>query len=172
MSRIGIIQNEEFIAKALYEDREFSIPCKDSKDANSKRVSLYNARRRLSPADQRKIIIRKEALGDQWVITVTRSKQEVMEIIDGKLVPYVEITQLSTSHREQLKEMVKAGYTEDEVIEALTIKGYNEKSILAGIEQQKYSTRTENSEPENLQRQMELMKKDGLSTEEIREALK
>ncbi len=58
----GLIQNEECIGLTLYEGREFIIPCEGSKDANSKRVSLYNARRRLSIPDQKKLKYKRSCL--------------------------------------------------------------------------------------------------------------
>jgi len=129
----GMIQNEECLALALYEGREFIINCEDSKDANSKRVSLYNARRKLSLLDQKKIKIHKERIGENWVVRVYKGKQEIMEVIDGKLVPYEEVIEIAAPHRKQLIEMLHADYEEEEIIAALIVKGYNEVSIKAEL---------------------------------------
>jgi len=129
MSVKGVIQNEECIIMTLYEGREFIIPCSDSKDANSKRVSLYNARRRLSVADQKKVRIQKERLGEAWVVKISPGQQEILEVINGKLVPYEEEVMMPQRFKDQMLEMLKNGLDEEEIIESLVLRGQSVSTI-------------------------------------------
>jgi len=133
MASRGLIQNEECIGLTLYEGREFIIPCEGSKDANSKRVSLYNARRRLSIPDQKKIKIQKELLGDSWVVRICPNKQNILEVIDGKLVEYTEEIEVSKEIRGQIVEMLQNDYSETDIVNALSTRGLNEKTILEEV---------------------------------------
>ena len=129
MSVKGVIQNEDCIIMTLYEGREFIIPCSDSKDANSKRVSLYNARRRLSVADQKKVRIQKERLGEAWVVKISPGQQEILEVINGKLVPYEEEVMMPQRFKDQMLEMLKNGLDEEEIIESLVLRGQSVSTI-------------------------------------------
>ena len=133
MAARGLIQNEECIGLTLYEGREFIIPCEGSKDANSKRVSLYNARRRLSIPDQKKVRIQKELLGDSWVVRICPNRQSILEVVDGKLVEYTEKVKVSKEIRGQIVEMLQNDYSEADIVDALNTKGLNEKTILEEI---------------------------------------
>ena len=133
MASRGLIQNEECIGLTLYEGREFIIPCEGSKDANSKRVSLYNARRRLSIPDQKKIKIQKELLGDSWIVRICPNKQSILEVIDGKLVEYTEEIEVSKEIRGQIVEMLQNDYSETDIVNALSTRGLNEKTILEEV---------------------------------------
>ena len=81
----GILQNSEFVLLALNENRAFVIPCRNEKDANSKRVSLYHTRKKLKEQDQKVIRIKKELLNSVWVVRVWKEDSPVLELIDGKL---------------------------------------------------------------------------------------
>ena len=128
----GIIQNDEYLKKSLIEGKEFLIVCKDEKDANSKRVSLYNARRLLCETDQRKIQIQKLLVEDKWVIRISREKQEVFEVVNGILVPVQE--PLREDSKQMLAEMLGQGMKEEEIITVLTSRGEERNSIIAEIE--------------------------------------
>ena len=128
----GIIQNDEYLKKSLIEGKEFLIVCKDEKDANSKRVSLYNARRLLSEIDQRKVQIQKLLVDDKWVIRISREKQEVFEVVNGILVPVQE--PLREDSKQMLAEMLGQGMKEEEIITVLTSRGEERNSIIAEIE--------------------------------------
>ena len=128
----GIIQNDEYLKKSLIEGKEFLIVCKDEKDANSKRVSLYNARRLLSEIDQRKVQIQKLLVDDKWVIRISREKQEVFEVVDGILVPVQE--PLREDSKQMLVEMLGQGMKEEEIVAVLTSRGEERNSIIAEIE--------------------------------------
>jgi hypothetical protein len=125
----GVIQNEDCVIKVLTEGREFVLVCEDEKDAHSKRVSLYNARRRLSAVDQRKIVIHKERMKDNWVVRVYRGSPNIMEVVNGELVPYEEIATLSETGNKLLSEMLSKGMNEEEVFDILKERGEAEKSI-------------------------------------------
>ena len=128
----GIIQNDEYLKKSLIEGKEFLIVCKDEKDANSKRVSLYNARRLLSEIDQRKVQIQKLLVDDKWVIRISREKQEVFEVVNGILVPVQE--PLRDDSKQMLVEMLGQGMKEEEIVAVLTSRGEERNSIIAEIE--------------------------------------
>ena len=128
----GIIQNDEYLKKSLIEGKEFLIVCKDEKDANSKRVSLYNARRLLSEIDQRKVQIQKLLVDDKWVIRISREKQEVFEVVNGILVPVQE--PLRDDSKQMLVEMLGQGMKEEEIVAVLTSRGEERGSIVAEIE--------------------------------------
>ena len=128
----GIIQNDEYLKKSLIEGKEFLIVCKDEKDANSKRVSLYNARRLLSEIDQRKVQIQKLLVDDKWVIRISREKQEVFEVVNGILVPVQE--PLREDSKQMLVEMLGQGMKEEEIVAVLTSRGEERGSIVAEIE--------------------------------------
>ena len=128
----GIIQNDEYLKKSLIEGKEFLIVCKDEKDANSKRVSLYNARRLLSEIDQRKVQIQKLLVDDKWVIRISREKQEVFEVVNGILVPVQE--PLREDSKQMLAEMLGQGMKEEEIVAVLTSRGEERNSIIAEIE--------------------------------------
>ena len=127
----GVIQNDEYLKRALYENKEFVIVCKDEKDANSKRVSLYNARRLLSETDQRKVQIQKLLVEDKWVIRISREKQEVFEVVDGILVRVEE--PLREDSKEMLAEMLGQNMQEEEIITVLMSRGEGRNSIEAEI---------------------------------------
>jgi hypothetical protein len=128
----GIIQNDEYLKKSLIEGKEFLIVCKDEKDANSKRVSLYNARRLLCEIDQRKIQIQKLLVDDKWVIRISREKQEVFEVVNGILVPVQE--PLRDDSKQMLVEMLGQGMKEEEIVAVLASRGEERNSIVAEIE--------------------------------------
>jgi hypothetical protein len=127
----GVIQNDEYLKRALYENKEFVIVCKNEKDANSKRVSLYNARRLLSENDQRKVQIQKLLVEDKWVIRISREKQEVFEVVDGILVRVEE--PLREDSKEMLAEMLGQNMQEEEIITVLMSRGEGRNSIEAEI---------------------------------------
>jgi len=128
----GVIQNDEYLKKSLIEGKEFLIVCKDEKDANSKRVSLYNARRLLCEIDQRKIQIQKLLVDDKWVIRISREKQEVFEVVNGILVPVQE--PLREDSKQMLVEMLGQGMKEEEIVAVLTSRGEERNSIITEIE--------------------------------------
>jgi hypothetical protein len=129
----GVIQNEDCITKALFEGREFVLICENEKDAHSKRVSLYNARRRLTIADQKKITIKKEFVNGQHVVRILKSKPSIMEVVNGEMIPFVELIDLSESSKAILKDMLNQGVNEEAIVEVLVSRGEEEESIRAEI---------------------------------------
>ena len=128
----GIIQNDEYLKLAINEDREFVILCEDEKDCNSKRVSLYNARRTFSEADQKRCRIQKLQLDGKWIVRVSRYVPEVFEVINGILVPVRE--SLKEDSKVMLAEMLGQGMKEDEIIAVLVGRGELKESVEEEIE--------------------------------------
>jgi hypothetical protein len=126
MSR-GIMQNDDLLRKAIDENREFAIVCQSEKDAHSKRVSLYNAKRLLSPDDQRKVSISKENIDGNWVVKIKRLSHNIFEIIDGKLVPIKE--KLKEDSQQMLNEMLEQGLSREDIIEILSSRGELKETI-------------------------------------------
>ena len=127
----GKIQNDEYLKRSLFEGKEFVIVCKDERDANSKRVSLYNARRLFSEDDQRKIQIQKLLFEDKWVIKISKERQEVYELIDGILTSIEE--PLREDSKIMLVEMLDQGMKEDEIISVLVGRGEMRESVESEI---------------------------------------
>jgi hypothetical protein len=88
--KTGNIRNAEFMTKTAFEKREFLILCRDEKDANSKRVSLYNVRKTLPESLQVNVAIRKQKIGESWGVRIYYEESQVLEIINGELVNVVE----------------------------------------------------------------------------------
>ncbi|HBZ35487.1 MAG TPA: hypothetical protein DEO33_03580 [Rikenellaceae bacterium] len=128
----GIIQNDEYLKLAINEDREFVILCEDEKDCNSKRVSLYNARRTFSEADQKRCRIQKMQLDGKWIVRVSRYVPEVFEVINGILVPVRE--SLKEDSKVMLTEMLGQGMKEDDIIAVLVGRGELKESVEEEIE--------------------------------------
>ena len=127
----GVIQNDEYLKLAILEGREFIIICEDERDCNSKRVSLYNARRNFSEADQRRCRIQKMQVDDKWVVRISRNAPAVMEIIDGIITPFKE--PLKEDSKVMLTEMLGQGMKEEEVIAVLVGRGEQRESVEAEI---------------------------------------
>jgi hypothetical protein len=127
----GVIQNDEYLRMALREGREFVILCEDERDCNSKRVSLYNARRAFSEADQRKARIQKMQMDGKWIVRISRSVPEVLEVINGVLTPVVD--PLQEDSKAMLIEMLGQGMKEDEIISVLTGRGELKESVESEI---------------------------------------
>jgi hypothetical protein len=127
----GIIQNDEYLKLAILEGREFIILCEDERDCNSKRVSLYNARRNFSEADQRRCRIQKMQVEDKWVVKISRNTPTVMEIIGGIIAPFKE--PLKNDSKTMLVEMLGQGMKEDEIISILVSRGEEQESVEAEI---------------------------------------
>ena len=128
----GIIQNDEYLKLAINEDREFVILCEDEKDCNSKRVSLYNARRTFSEADQKRCRIQKLQLDGKWIVRVSRYVPEVFEVINGILVPVRE--SLKEDSKVMLAEMLGQGMKEHDIIAVLVGRGELKESVEEEIE--------------------------------------
>jgi len=127
----GVIQNDEYLKLAILEGREFIIICEDERDCNSKRVSLYNARRNFSEADQRRCRIQKMQMDDKWIVRISRNAPAVMEIIDGIITPFKE--PLKEDSKVMLTEMLGQGMKEEEVIAVLVGRGEQRESVEAEI---------------------------------------
>jgi hypothetical protein len=131
-SKPGAIQNEEFVIMALREGREFILLCNSKDDAQSKRVSLYNARKRLEPKDQKRIKIRILHDNEEYRISVSRVEQEALEVINGELIPYVpeeDRKPMSEENKTYLREMLSNSVNEDVVISSLVLRGESELVI-------------------------------------------
>ena len=115
----GVIQNDEYLVLALIEDREFAIPCTDEKDCNSKRVSLYNARRTMSPDDQRKIKIQKTSIDGKFFVLISKAKNEVMEVINGRMLPIEDKRELREGSISLIKDMFDEGIPDELILESL-----------------------------------------------------
>jgi hypothetical protein len=123
----GAIQNEEYLQRALIEGKDFIIVCRDERDANSKRVSLYNARRLYPETDQKKIQIQKMLYDDKWIIKISREIPEVYELLNGVLIAVRE--PLRGDSKEMLIEMLGQGMKEEEVINILVERGEQKESV-------------------------------------------
>lgn len=130
--RKGIIQNDEYLKLAVHENREFVIVCEDERDCNSKRISLYNARRGFSEADQKRCRIQKLQLDGKWIVRVSRNSPEVLEVINGILTPVVE--PLQDDSKIMLAEMLGQGMKEDDIIAVLVGRGEEKASVEREIE--------------------------------------
>lgn len=83
------IQNEEVLIEVLETNKEFFIQCKDKADAQSKLVSLTNAKRKLTIPQQRKLKILKTAIDNIWGVKVSpASLYPIYMLVNGKRVPY------------------------------------------------------------------------------------
>ena len=127
----GAIQNSELLFQSLLEGKEFVIVCKDEKDANSKRVSLYNSRRLLPEADQKRIQVQKFFCEGKWAVRKKKKKQEIYEILNGILVPLVE--PLKEDSKTMLIEMLGQGMKEEEIVEVLTSRGESKEAVESEI---------------------------------------
>jgi hypothetical protein len=127
----GAIQNSELLFQSLLEGKEFVIVCKDEKDANSKRVSLYNSRRLLPESDQKRLQIQKFFCEGKWAVRILHEKLEVYEIVNGILVPLVD--PLKDDSKTMLIEMLGQGMKEEEIIEILTARGETKDSVESEI---------------------------------------
>lgn len=125
----GHIQNEDVLRKALYEEREFIIPCADEKDAHSKRVSLNHAKGRMSVSEQKKVGVQKIEYDEgKWGIRVYYiPKQEIFEIVNGELI--VAEIGLSEESQYMLDLMIKDKVSEEEIITTLINQGEKEANI-------------------------------------------
>ena len=126
-----MIQNEEYLQKALIEGKEFLIVCKDEKDAVSKRVSLYNARRLYPEHDQKKLQIKKMLYNEKWIIKISREVPEVYELVNGVLTPITE--PLREDSLGMLVEMLEQGMKEEDIIAVLVNRGEQKESVEAEI---------------------------------------
>ena len=135
MSIKGTIQHSECITLALHENREFVIPCFDEKQANSKRVSLYNARRELSENNQKLIQIQKfldPTIG--WCIKVKREEAKIFEVVNGELTAFQREVVISPANSRLIKEMLKENLPIEEITEICASRGLTKISVLTEIE--------------------------------------
>ena len=163
MSIKGTIQHSECITLALHENREFVIPCFDEKQANSKRVSLYNARRELSENNQKLIQIQKfldPTIG--WCIKVKREEAKIFEVVNGELTAFQREVVISPANSRLIKEMLKENLPVPEIIEICASRGLTEISVLAEIESIK--DQPDDNEPAFPQ---DMLKREKLSLEDL-----
>lgn len=123
----GVIQNDEYLKLAINEGREFVIVCDSEKDCNSKRISLYNARRIFSPEDQRRCRIQKMQLDGQWCVRISRYTPTVLEVVNGIFMPVKEL--LKEDSKTMLIEMLGQGMKEEDIITVLTSRGELKESV-------------------------------------------
>jgi hypothetical protein len=123
----GVIQNDEYLKLVVNEGREFLVICDDEKDCNSKRVSLYNARRMFTPEDQKRCRIQKLEMDGKWVVRISRYIPSVLEVVNGTLEPIKEL--LKDDSRKMLIEMLGQGLQEDEIVAVLTGRGELKESV-------------------------------------------
>jgi hypothetical protein len=79
----GVIQFAEYVGKVAFEKRVFIIPCKSEKDANSKRVSMYNVRKTLPEYLQGNVSVQKMQVEGEWRIRLSYEESQVLEEING-----------------------------------------------------------------------------------------
>lgn len=127
MSRKGVIQNDYILQEVIRTGEGYAIACKNEKDAVSKRVSIYNAKRLLSEIDQRTISVQKVCKDGNWFIEITRNIAAVFKIIDGIYVPVKE--QLKDDSLQMMHEMLEQGLSKDEIVEILTGRGELKETI-------------------------------------------
>lgn len=125
--RKGIIQNDEYLRLAVNEGREFIIICEDERDCNSKRISLYNARRSFSEAEQKRCRIQKMQMDGKWIVRISRNNPEILEVINGILAPVIE--PLQSDSKTMLIEMLGQGMKEEEIITVLVSRGEERESV-------------------------------------------
>lgn len=125
--RKGIIQNDEYLRLAVNEGREFVIICEDERDCNSKRISLYNARRSFSEAEQKRCRIQKMQMDGKWIVRISRNNPEILEVINGILAPVIE--PLQSDSKTMLVEMLGQGMKEEEIITVLVSRGEERESV-------------------------------------------
>lgn len=133
----GAIQNDEFITRCVMEGKDFVVLCEDEKDANSKRVSLYNARRKLSVSEQKRVAVQKCKIGNDWVVKIFKPKSKVFQLVDGELVPLAEAAELSESSKQMLCEMLEQGMDEESIVEVLLQRNEEEESVRLEISRKK-----------------------------------
>ncbi len=119
-------QNEEMLQACVRENKEFILVCDNEEDANSKRVSLYNLRRKMLPSEQRKIAIKRMVLEGEWVVRVYPSMEKVFEVVDGVLVPF---HPLADDSKEWMLEMAKRKMNEEAIVKVLVERGEDEDTI-------------------------------------------
>ena len=122
-----MIQNDEYLKLAIQEGREFLIVCENERDCNSKRVSLYNARRGFSIEDQKRCRIQKMQLEGKWIVRISRDTTEVLEVVDGVLTTVKE--PLKEDSKAMLIEMLGQGIAEEEIIAVLLGRGELKETI-------------------------------------------
>ena len=127
----GKIQNDEYLKLAVSEGREFIVVCEDEKDCNSKRISLYNARRSFSEEEQKFCRIQKIRVEDKWVVRISRNNPSVFEVINGILTPMTK--PLQESSKIMLTEMLGQCMKESEIIDALTARGEDKEAVESEI---------------------------------------
>jgi len=130
----GVIQNDEYLVKAIQEDKTFAVKCNDEKDCNSKRVSLYNARRAMSLEEQRKVCIEKKQVDGDWFVFISKAKNNVFEVVDGRLVGIENKNPLRESSKTMIREMLEQGLPDELVIETLLTRDETPFSIKEEIE--------------------------------------
>lgn len=123
----GVIQNDEYLKLAVNEGREFVIVCEDERDCNSKRISLYNARRSFSEAEQKRCRIQKMQMDGKWIVRISRNNPEILEVINGILAPVIE--PLQSDSKTMLVEMLGQGMKEEEIITVLVSRGEERESV-------------------------------------------
>ena len=129
MSKKGIIQNADLLDKVCLNGREFIIQCEDEKDANSKRVSLYNAKRELTENQQKCLKIKKVKINDVWSIRIYKEKeQKVLEVIDGN-VAKMKVDELSKEGLELIYALTKDKCSKEEIKEALIDSGEDTEAV-------------------------------------------
>ena len=134
MTKKGVIQNSEYLHLAYKENRRFIIPCESENDAHSKRVSLYNARRYMSETEQRRVRISKRNIEGKWFVEVYRASNDVLEVVDGKIIKVKE--PLQSDSQQMLTEMLEQGLSRDEIIEILSSRGELKETIEEALNEQ------------------------------------
>ncbi len=131
----GVIQNSVILYRALYEDKDFLVLCENEKDANSKRVSLYNARSQMPRNDQAKLRLQKVFFEDQWFIKVSKHQNEVYELVNGKLIPVID--EIADDSAQMMKEMLEQGLSNEEIVTILASHGELKRSVEKKLEEVK-----------------------------------
>jgi len=133
----GVFQYEEYLQVTLQQGKDLLIPCKSKKDADSKRVSLYNARKKLPPADQAKILLQRVQYEGIWGVKISRREEvPVFELPkDFEDTKNVKDTQLSEEllldrqNKAELRKILEEGISPKTATKILLAKGESKEAI-------------------------------------------
>lgn len=102
---------------------DYYISCSSKNDRDSKRSSLFHARRKLPELLRDAIGIKsKDVDGRMFVVIYSRVVEEHYRMVNGKLVPVVNkpVSVLSADNERLKTLMERDGYSPEEIEEALT----------------------------------------------------
>jgi hypothetical protein len=96
-------------------DKDYYILCRDIKDQENKRVSLFHMRKKMGSLFEETIGITKKMVEDiPYVVLYKRSLGEGFRMIEGKLVPDVN-PNITPERSRRIKLMQEDGMSEEEI---------------------------------------------------------